>query len=82
MSFEEKEKNIEQQYFIGIKEAAKILGIHKNTLYQWVTRDWASKNNKSDLSNKFLCPPYIRIGSRYRFKREDIEKFIQDPLKH
>jgi predicted DNA-binding transcriptional regulator AlpA len=81
MSLEEKEENIEEKDFVGLTEASKILGVHRNSLYQWVTRDWKNKNNKLS-TTKFLCPPYTRIGSRYRFKREDIEKFIQDPLKH
>lgn len=73
--------NKKDENFIGIDEAAKILGVHRNTLQRWLQKDWENKNkgNKIILNN-FLFPPYFRIGSRYKFKREDIENFIQNQL--
>ena len=82
MLSEEEEKNIEEKDFIGLEEAARFLGVHKNTLHHWVKKDWENKTNNNTTPNKFLCPPYTRIGSRYRFRREDIEKFMQDPMKN
>ncbi len=68
-----------EEIFIGIDEASKILGIHRNTLQRWCQKDWKNKSSGNKIIlNNFLCPPYIRIGSRYKFKREDVKNFIKN----
>lgn len=80
---------IEKKIFIGVTEVAEILGVHKNTLHRWLKKDWEKNNNKKEIDktskNKqqinFLLPPYKRIGIRYKFLKEDVEKFIKDSIK-
>jgi excisionase family DNA binding protein len=56
--------------YMTLTEAAKALGIHRTTLQKWMTR------------SDFKCPPFGKMGGRYRFKREDIEKFIKESMEH
>lgn len=71
----------EKDYF-GLDEACKILGVHRTTLMVWIRRnEEIRKKNPDELTEsdkKVKCPPYGRVGIRYRFKKEDLEKFIQD----
>lgn len=68
--------------FIWIQEAAEMIGVHPTTIKQWIEKK--KRINKkhpcalTDSEKNFRCPPYTRLGSRYRFKRQDIEKFIQE----
>lgn len=68
--------------FIWINEAAEILCVHPTTIIQWIEKKKKiNKKHPCELTKaekNFRCPPYIRVGSRYRFNREDIEKFIED----
>lgn len=68
--------------FVWIKEASDIIGVHFTTIIHWI-----KKKQKIDAKNPeeltyaektFRCPPYTKIGSRYRFKREDIENFLEN----
>lgn len=74
------------QKFIWINEAADLLGIKRMTLYAWIRRneEIRKKNpnelTESDKRNK--CPSYGKMGSRYRFKLEDIQKFIEESMNH
>lgn len=75
-------KNFDKE-FINFMEAAKILGIHRATLHAWIKKDQDIKRNNSSegcSTLNFKCPPYGRIGNRYRFRREDLEKFINDSM--
>ena len=61
-----------QRDYLSMHEAAIMLGIKRQTLLKW------TKIRKHIDHKDFRCPPYYRIGSRYRFKKEDIEKFINE----
>jgi predicted DNA-binding transcriptional regulator AlpA len=61
--------------FISMDEAAKLVGVHRTTLFSWIR-----KNKEDDGQKKIACPSYQKIGCRYRFKREDIEKFIKESV--
>lgn len=67
--------------FIWLDEAADMIGVHKTTIVHWIKKKKIiNKKHPSDLTpseKNFRCPLYTRVGSRYRFKREDIEKFIE-----
>lgn len=71
--------------FVWLHEAADIIGVHPTTITHWIEKKKRiDEKNPSDLTKSeknFMCPPYTRIGARYRFNREELEKFIQDPLK-
>lgn len=67
--------------FINFREAAKILGINRGTLHGWVKKDQDIKKSNLPAPLKFKCPPYGRIGNRYRFRKEDIEKFIEESMR-
>lgn len=66
--------------FIGADEVANMLGIHKTTLHGWLRKDQTNKKNKIEAKDNFKCPPYGRIGSRYIFRKSDVEKFIKDSI--
>lgn len=51
--------------FLTLQETANLLGVSSNTIHQWRKR------------GDFKLPAY-RFGNVLRFKREDIEKFIED----
>ncbi len=63
-----------EKNFVSIDEAAKLLQIHRTTLFGWIKKSKQS----GEKTGKKLCPHYHRMGSRYRFKREDIENFIKE----
>lgn len=71
--------------WIDAKEAAKLLGLHHYTLYGLIKKNEEMKKKNPDefteSEKNFRCPPYGRIGSRYRFIREDIEKFIEESMR-
>lgn len=75
-------ENKEKNEFLSIKEASAIIGIHQYTLHEWIKKHQNIKikneNELTESEKKFRCPPFSRIGKRYRFTREDIEKFIKD----
>lgn len=76
-------ENSEKNY-ISIDEAAKLLRVHRTTLHSWIRRDVKEKKetNESEWEKlkKIKCPPYSRIGARFWFRKEDIEKFIKDSM--
>ena len=74
---EDKEKK-----FITIKDAANLMGINRATLRLWIKKDQDIKDNNLPVPKNFICPPYGRMGNRYRFLREDVEKFIKDTMKN
>jgi predicted DNA-binding transcriptional regulator AlpA len=67
--------------FITLTEAAHLMGINRTTLHLWIKKDQNIKKNNLPPSEDFKCPPYGRMGNRYRFLREDVEKFIKDAMK-
>lgn len=71
-----------EKKFITIKEASHLMGISRSTLALWIKKDQNIKNNNLPMPENFICPPYGRMGSRYRFLKEDIEKFIKDTMKN
>ena len=75
-------ENKVENKFLSLKEAAMMIGIHHYTLHEWIKKHHNIKikneNELTDSEKKFRCPPFSRIGKRYRFTREDIEKFIKD----
>jgi predicted DNA-binding transcriptional regulator AlpA len=68
--------------FLNLTEAAEMLGIHRTTLHSWLKKDKELKKNKMVGTGDFKCPPYGRMGGRYRFLREDIEKFIKASMEN
>ena len=70
--------------FIWIQEAAEMIGIHPVTLSDWIEKhDRLKSKNPDELTKsekKFRCPPYGRLGSRYRFRKEDVEQFIKESM--
>jgi predicted DNA-binding transcriptional regulator AlpA len=68
--------------FITRKECAKLLEIAPLTLDRWIKKDQEIKGNNKKIDKNFKCPPYGRIGNRYRFRREDIEKFIKESMEN
>lgn len=58
--------------FLSMQQAAEMLCIKRQTLHLWTKKNRENPNVK--------CPPYSRIGSRFRFKKEDIEKFIEESI--
>lgn len=59
-------ENIEKDY-LSLTEAAKMIGVCRQTLQKWI-----EKGKKA--------PRYGRIGDRYRFRREEVEKFVKDSM--
>lgn len=72
-------ENLEKD-FISVDEAAKLLGVHRTTLRAWVLKEIKIKKNNLPYPELFKCPPFGRIGSRFLFRRDDIEKFINDSM--
>lgn len=72
--------------FVWLNEAAEIIGVHPTTIVHWIKKQKLINRkhpcNLTESEKNFRCPAYTRLGSRYRFKREDIEKFIEDPMKN
>lgn len=68
--------------FITVQEAAHLMGVNRGTLRLWIKKDETIKENNLPIPKDFICPPYGRMGNRYRFLREDIEKFIEDTMKN
>jgi hypothetical protein len=73
-------ENKEKNDLLSVKEAATLLGVHQFTLHGWIKKDQESKKNNIETQKNFKCPPYGRIGNRYRFRREDIEKFLKEAM--
>ena len=75
-------ENKEKNNFLSIKKAADMIGLHQYTLRDWIKKyELIKKKNLNELTESdkiFRCPTYARIGNRYRFKKEDIEKFIEE----
>lgn len=73
-----------ERNFIWIDEAALLLNISRVTLHSWIKKYERIKNKNhdelTDSEKNFRCPPHGRIGSRYRFKKEEIEKFIEESM--
>lgn len=59
--------------FLSLKETADMIGIHRVTLQKWIQKDSKTKELMDRL-------PYGRIGGRFKFLREDVEKFIKDSM--
>jgi len=67
--------------FITFKDAAEYLGVAKSTLENYSNGGyWMKENNKK----KFISPSYyrdfpkcIRVGNRRKFKRIDLDRWIQ-----
>ena len=55
-----------EKQLLNISEAAELLGIRKNTLYEWVVQ------------RKI---PYIKVGRLVKFRKEDLEAWIEDRFK-
>jgi excisionase family DNA binding protein len=55
-----------EKQLLSISEAAERLGIRKNTLYEWVVQ------------RKI---PYIKVGRLVKFRKEDLEAWIEDRFK-
>lgn len=72
---------MENKKFITNQEAADLMGISRSTLAGWIKKDQNIKKNNLPIPENFICPPYGRMGNRYRFLREDIEKFIKNSMK-
>ena len=72
-------KNKDKNFF-SCDEAAKFLGIHRTTLLSWMRKDMEFKKNNIIPPPYFKCPPYGRMNRYYRFKREDIEKFLKESM--
>lgn len=66
--------------FITLDQASEILGVHKTTLQSWILKDKLYKQNPAIAPKDFKCPPYGRIGYRYRFRKEEIERFIKESM--
>ena len=70
--------------FIWLKEAADLLNVNIVTLREWIKKYETIKKKKPDelteSDKKFRCPAYGRMGSRYRFTRESIDKFIKESM--
>jgi predicted DNA-binding transcriptional regulator AlpA len=70
--------------WIDAKEAAKLLGMHPYTLYGLIKKNEGIKKKKpeelTEADKKLRCPPYARIGTRNKFTREAIEKFIVESM--
>lgn len=49
--------------FLDIKEVAEILGKHTRTVRRWIKDDKITA---------------YKIGGKYHFKKEDVDKFIED----
>lgn len=57
-----------QENFIHSSETANLLGIHRYTLNRWILK------HKKDKTS--ICPPYYWIGGKYKFKKSEIDLFI------
>lgn len=57
-----------EKQFLSIKETAPKIGIHYSQLYRLV--------QKKDQN----IPPYIRVGDAIRFRKEDVENFVNTPV--
>ncbi|OGL45868.1 MAG: hypothetical protein A2149_00270 [Candidatus Schekmanbacteria bacterium RBG_16_38_11] len=51
-----------QKQLLDTKEAAELLGISKNTLYEWVIQKKV---------------PYIKVGRLTKFKKETLEEWLK-----
>lgn len=70
--------------WIDAKEAAQLLGMHPYTLYGLIKKiEDLKKKSPDELTEsdkKLRCPPYARIGTRNKFTRQAIEKFIEESM--
>ena len=48
----------------SVKEVAEIFGVHPHTLRRWRNQD--------------VGPPYVRIGIKVKYRKEDLEKFVEE----
>ncbi len=59
-----------QEKFINSTKTSKLLGIHRYTLNRWILRHKKDKD--------FRCPPYYLMGGHYKFKKSEIDNFINE----
>ena len=52
-----------EQIYISVMEAAKILGVGRNTMYALIKQDGF---------------PYVKIGNAYRIRKAGLEEWLKD----
>lgn len=71
---------LNEKKYLTLSEAAKYLGISRQTLQKWIERDKQNKKFNSPIMGKQKCPKYGQVGVRYRFWKEDVEKFLKESM--